>query len=352
VRDIEAISGKRPVRRRRIMIPSVSDRKHARHRQCGVAIVAALLLLLFAYVPAQAAAVRGPQQKTFPSPEDAVKTMIAAVRAHDVKAMRSVLGPGSRGVVYSGDEAADRGDREAFVKAYDEQHRIEMASETRAILRVGHNDWPMPIPIVKQGKSWRFDTKAAKEEILTRRIGRNELNVMQVCLAYVDAQREYALRDVDGDGLLEYAQKFESDPGGKNGLYWENKEGEQPSPCGPFICRAARDDNGKRRPPGESEPYHGYFYKILKAQGANAPGGAFDYVVNGKMIGGFALVAYPARYGTSGIMTFIVNQDGQVYEKDLGRKTTASAEAMKVFDPDKTWRKVEPQTDAPSHPNS
>jgi len=330
------------------MIPSVSDRKNSRHRQCGIAIGAALLLLLFAHVPVQAAAVQGPQQKTFPSPEEAVKAMIAAVRAHDVKAMQAVLGPGSRGVVSSGDEAADREDREEFVKSYEKQHRIEMASETRAILRVGNNDWPMPIPIVKQGKSWRFDTKAAKEEILIRRVGRNELNTMQVCLAYVDAQREYALQDVDGDGLLEYAQKFESDPGRKNGLYWETKEGERPSPCGLLICRASKDDN-RKKPPSESEPYHGYFYRVLKAQGANAPGGAFDYVVNGKMIGGFALVAYPARYGISGMMTFIVNQDGQLYEKNLGRNTSAIAEAMKVFDPDKTWRKVEPQDDAPSH---
>ena len=331
------------------MIPSVSDRKNSRHRRRGIAIGAALLLLLlFAHVPVQAAAVQGPQQKTFPSPEEAVKAMIAAVRVHDVKAMRVVLGPGSKGIVSSGDEAADREDREEFVKSYEKQHRIEMASETRAILRVGNNDWPMPIPIVKQGKSWGFDTKTAKEEILIRRIGRNELNAMQVCLAYVDAQREYALQDVDGDGLLEYAQKFESDPGRKNGLYWETKEGERPSPCGLLICRASKDDN-RKKPPSESEPYHGYFYRVLKAQGANAPGGAFDYVVNGKMIGGFALVAYPARYGISGMMTFIVNQDGQLYEKNLGRNTSAIAEAMKVFDPDKTWRKVEPQDDAPSH---
>ncbi|MDP1992984.1 MAG: DUF2950 domain-containing protein [Syntrophales bacterium] len=330
------------------MIPSFFYRKNGLRRKCGVAIGTALLLfLLSAHIPLQAA-VRGSQQKTFPSPEEAVKVMIAAVKAHDVKTMQVLLGPGSKGVIYSGDKAADRADREAFVKAYEEQHRIEMVNDTRGILRVGKNDWPMPIPIVRLRQSWRFDTKAAKEEILNRRIGRNELNVIQVCLAYVDAQREYALQDVDGDGLLEYAQKFESDPGGKNGLYWEIKEGEQPSPCGPFICRASKEDKVKRKPFGESEPYHGYFYKILKAQGINASGGAFDYVVNGKMIGGFALVAYPARYGISGMVTFIVNQDGQIYEKDLGRNTTANAEGMKVFDPDNTWRKVEPQTDSPS----
>jgi len=329
------------------MIPFVFDRKNGRHRQCGIAIGAALLLLLFAHASVQAA-VRGSRQRTFPSPGEAVTAMIAAVKAHDVKTMTAILGRGSGGVVYSGDKAADREDREAFARAYEERNRIEMVGDTRALLRVGNNDWPMPIPIVKRGTSWRFDTKAAREEILNRRIGRNELDVMQVCLAYVDAQHEYALQDVDGDGLLEYAQKFESDPGLKNGLYWEIAEGEPPSPCGPLICRASREDNGKRAPFGESEPYHGYFYKILKAQGANAPGGAFDYVVNGRMIGGFALVAYPARYGISGIMTFIVNQDGRIYEKDLGRNTTPCAETMKVFDPDKTWRKVEPKTDSPS----
>jgi hypothetical protein len=231
------------------MIPSVSGRKNGCHRQCGVAISAALLLLvLFAHLPVQAA-VRGPQQKTFPSPGEAVKAMIAAVKAHDVKTMRAVLGPGSKGVVSSGDEAADRADREQFIKAYEEQHRIELVSDTRALLRVGNKDWPMPIPIVKRRGSWRFDTKEAKEEILNRRIGRNELNVMQVCLAYVDAQHEYALQDRDGDGVLEYAQKFESDPSRKNGLYWEITEGEQPSPCGPLIVQGLKGRQWKREVP-------------------------------------------------------------------------------------------------------
>jgi hypothetical protein len=328
------------------MNPSVSDRE-GRHPQFGVVVGGALLLLLILLMTSQVAA-GGLQQKTFASPEDAVKALIASVIKHDLKALRIVLGAGSEGVINSGDPVTDREDREAFARAYEQQHRIEITSSSRALLRVGSNEWSMPIPIVKQGRSWRFDTKAAREEILIRRIGRNELSAMRVCLAYVDAQREYALQDVDGDGLLEYAQKFESDPGMRNGLYWATREGEQPSPCGPLICRAARDDSGKRRPPGESEPYHGYFYRILKAQGANAPGGAFDYVVNGKMIGGFALVAYPARYGMSGMMTFIVNQDGQIYEKNLGRGTIAGAEAMMVFDPDHTWRKVDPPNDSPS----
>jgi len=314
-------------------------------RQLGVAIAAALLLLVvFAYSPVEAAR-KGLQQKMFPSPEEAVKAMIDAVKSNDENVMRAIFGPGSKGVVSSGDEVADREDRKKFVEAYEEKNRIELLSDAKAVLRVGNKDWPMPIPIVKKGQSWLFDTKAAKEEILNRRIGRNELSAMQVCLAYVDAQREYALQDMDGDGLFEYAQKFDSDPGQKNGLYWETKEGEPPSPFGPFICRAANEGYGGKKSLDKLEPYHGYFYKILRAEGKNARGGAFEYIVKGNMIGGFALVAYPARYGISGIMTFIVNQDGQIYEKNLGKNTMKLTEAMELFDPDRTWRKVEPHTD-------
>ena len=180
---------------------------------------------------------------------------------------------------------------------------------------------------------------------ILRRIGRNELNTIQTCLAYVDAQREYAMKDRDSDKLLEYAQKFRSTPGKKDGLYWETKEGEPPSPLGDLVAKAVREGYGPRKP-GESQgprPYHGYLFRILKAQGKNAPGGAYDYVVKGSMIGGFALVAYPAEYGASGIMTFIVNHDGVLYQKDLGNETGKIASAMTKYDPDKTWEKVEEQ---------
>ncbi|RJQ51401.1 MAG: DUF2950 domain-containing protein [Nitrospiraceae bacterium] len=306
----------------------------------GVALIMVLLLALAAGSPAQEGG-KVPQQKTFPSVEDAVKSMIDAVRSHDEKAMTAVLGPDSKDVISSGDEVADREGRERFIKAYEEKNRVEMVSDVKAVLYLGKNDWPMPIPIVKDGQGWYLDTKEAKEEILDRRIGRNELSAIQVSLAYADAQYEYACQDIDGDGLFEYAQKFESDPGRKNGLYWETKEGEEPSPLGPFIANAIEEGYGEGKPPAMPAPYYGYFYRILKAQGENAPGGAFDYVVKDKMIGGFALVAYPARYGISGIMTFIVNQDGDVYQKNLGEDTTTIAEAMKVFDPDKTWIKAE-----------
>jgi hypothetical protein len=206
---------------------------------------------------------------------------------------------------------------------------------------VGSEDWPFPIPLVKKDEYWFFDTMAGKEEILNRRIGRNELNAIQVCLAYVDAQREYVLKDRDGNKLLEYAQKFISSKGKKNGLYWEVKEGEKLSPLGPLVAKAAKEGYIGRKPVGKHTPYHGYYYKILKAQGKNAPGGEYDYIVKEKMIGGFASVAYPAEYGNSGVMTFIVNHDGVVYEKDLGKETEKIATAMKKFDPDKTWKKAE-----------
>jgi hypothetical protein len=220
-------------------------------------------------------------------------------------------------------------------------NKLVKENDKKMILHVGNSDWPLPIPIVKVGKNWRFDTKEGKEEILNRRIGRNEVNAIQVCLAYVDAQREYVLKDRDADKLLEYAQKFISAKGKKDGLYWEAKEGEEQSPLGPLMAKATKEGYTGKKSGGKPIPYHGYYYKILKAQGKNAQGGAYDYVVKGKMIGGFALVAYPAEYGNSGVMTFIVNHDGVLYQKDLGKDTEKIANAMKKYDADETWKKVE-----------
>ncbi len=195
-----------------------------------------------------------------------------------------------------------------------------------------------PIPLVKKGQVWYFDSKAGKDEILDRRIGRNELSNVQVCLAYVDAQKEYVLEDHDKDGFFEYAMQFVSDPGKKNGLYWETREGEKTSLLGPGIPSASLKGYMKMESTGSPHPYYGYYFKILKAQGKNASGGAYDYIANGKMIGGFALVAYPAKYGYSGIMTFIVAMDGIVYEKNLGKNSANAAEALTRFNPDKTWK--------------
>jgi hypothetical protein len=281
------------------------------------------------------------KQKSFKSPEEAVQALSDAVKGNDEKELLTIFGPTGKELISSGDEVADQAGRDRFVKAYEKSNKLVNENERKVILHVGGEDWPFPIPLVKQGEDWLFDTLAGREEILNRRIGRNELNAIQVCLAYVDAQREYVLKDRDGDKLLEYAQKFVSERGKKNGLYWEAKEDEPQSPLGPLIARAAKEGYTGKKPVGKRSPYHGYYYKILKSQGKNAPGGEYDYVVNGKMIGGFALIAYPGEYGNSGVMTFIVNHDGVVYEKNLGNETAKIAAAVKKFDPDKTWKKVE-----------
>jgi hypothetical protein len=224
------------------------------------------------------------------------------------------------------------------VQAYEEAHTLVQSGDTKVILQVGKDEWPFPIPLVKDNTSWRFDSKAGKEEILNRRIGRNELDVIQVCLAYVDAQREYYMRNPQHVALLQYATKFMSTKGKRDGLYWETTADEPPSPLGPFLARARSE--GYNPTAGKLTPYHGYYYKMLTGQGPKAPGGAYDYVVRGQMVGGFAMVAYPAQYGSSGIMTFIVNHDGVVYEKDLGPNTPALAQAMTKFNPDETWKKL------------
>ncbi len=304
---------------------------------CILSIAASLMVLS---VPFQGHAAQT-QQKTFASPEDAVKALIDAAKAGNQEELMAIFGPSAREVLSSGDPVVDKQTREQFVSAYDDKHGLVPDSDGKVTLQIGKEDWPFPIPIVKKNQQWVFDTKKGKEELINRRIGRNELNTIQTCLAYVDAQREYAGKDRDGDGLFEYAQKFVSTPGAKDGLYWEAKPGEEESPFGDLFARATREGYKKRDE--KPTPYHGYLFKILKAQGKNAPGGAYDYVVRGRMIGGFALVAHPAKYGISGVMTFIVNHDGIVYQKIFGKDTAKIAQAMKLFNPDKTWKKVESQ---------
>ena len=282
-----------------------------------------------------------PRQDTFGSPDEAAAALVGASRAGDTKRLLSILGPAGKDLISSGDDVADKNARDRFVQAYMESNKITGEGDRKAVLHVGKDGWPFPIPIVKEGPVWRFDTRAGKEEILNRRVGRNELSAIEVCRAYVDAQKEYAVKDHDGDGLLEYAQQFVGDEGKKNGLYWPAKEGEEQSPLGPSVARAVKEGYGAKKSGDEPSPYHGYFYRILKAQGKNAPGGEYDYVVKGNMIGGFALVAYPAEYGVSGVKTFMVNHDGVVFEKDLGKATEKLASVMKKFNPDETWKKVE-----------
>ena len=278
------------------------------------------------------------KQKTFSSPEEGVKALIEATKKNDTKAMLTILGPEAKSLIESGDQVSDRAAGERFVKSYEESNKLVKSGDTQAVLEVGKDAWPFPIPLVKESAGWRFDTQEGKEEIINRRIGRNELDVIQVSLAFVDAEREYYQRDPDGDKLLQYAQKFISTKGKRDGLYWETKSGEQPSPLGPLVARARGE--GYKGAAGKPIPYNGYYYKILTGQGKDAPGGAYDYLVKGKMMGGFGMVAYPAQYGSSGIMTFIVNHDGGVYQKDLGANTASVARSMTKFNPDKTWTPV------------
>ena len=299
-------------------------------------LVFALAVVLGLYGAALAAST----QKSFESIDDAVNTLIGAFRAVDRKALVEILGAKGRPLVESGDSVADRQAFQRFVADYDRAHRVE-GGGGKVVLYTGEDDFPFPIPLVPDGPSWIWDTDAGDDEILFRRVGRNELAAIKVCLAYVDAQREYYARDHTGSGILEFAQRFESTRGKQDGLFWETRPGERQSPFGPLVAKARTE--GYRRPPsGEPIPYHGYFYRPLLAQGPAAPGGAYDYVVKGHMIGGFALVAFPAKYAVSGIMTFIVSHDSVVYEKDLGPKTTPLAGAMKTYNPDRTWKQAEP----------
>jgi hypothetical protein len=308
--------------------------KRSTHDKLQSFVVAIVLIFALAITCRAALA----QQKTFSSAEEAVKAAIAAAKSNNDKELLAVFGAQAKEILFSGDAAADKQRRGEFITAYDEKNRLATEGEN-TILIVGKQDWPFPIPIVKRGNVWVFDTEKGKEEILNRRIGENELSTIQTLLAVVDAEREYAIKDRDRDGLLEYAQKFVSDPGKKNGLYWEAKQGEPQSPLGPIMARA-RSEGYKGQASTTPPPYHGYYYRILTAQGKNAPGGAYSYLVKGKMIGGFALVAYPAQYGNSGVITFIVNHDGKVLQKDLGPKTAAIAKGMKEYNPDSTWTEV------------
>jgi len=277
-------------------------------------------------------------QKTFASPAEAVAAMVDAVKSDDAAKLRAILGPGGGKLINSGDAVADEQHRKAFAANYDTANKLRLEGDARAIVLVGKDEWPMPIPLVKSADGWRFDTRQGSEEILKRRIGKNELAAMEVVRAIVDAQRDYVAKDQDRNGLLEYATKFVSAPGKRDGLYWEAGSNEPQSPLGPLIAAAAKDGYAQSAML-PLKPYHGYFYRILTRQGKGAPGGAYDYMVRGKMIGGFAVIAYPARYGASGIMTFMVNHDGVVYEKDLGKNTAALAEKMTAFDPDSSWQR-------------
>ena len=307
----------------------------------GVAGIGLLAITLFAIAVASAMAAV-PAQKTFATPAAAVDALIAANRGNHLRELLAILGPESAKLIHSGDPVADEHGRTRFVARYDEANKVDLDGESKAVLIVGKDEWPFPIPLIRQHGRWRFDTKAGADEILNRRIGRNELTVIQVCRGYVAAQREYAAMRVGPGRAPEYAQRFMSTTGQRDGLYWPVNAGEAESPLGPLIAQARAAGYQPGTPHVKPRPYYGYYFRVLDRQGDNAAGGAKNYIVDDHMIGGFAMLAYPATYGNSGVMTFIVNQAGIVYQKNLGPDSAHIAQQIIQYDPDASWQASEP----------
>jgi len=296
--------------------------------------LAATAFVLAMLLPASSLA-QQPHQKTFPSAEDASTALVTAAQSNNEKAMLDILGADGKQIVSSGDDVEDAESRTNFVKRYQEMHRLVKQTDGTTVLYIGAENWPTPIPLVNKSNAWYFDTDAGKQEILYRRVGRNEMSTIRVCQELVAAQKEYSAQH------KEFAQKIFSDEGQHNGLYWKTS-GEPLSPIGPLVAAAVVERDAATSTP---TPYRGYYYHVLARQGKNAPGGAKSYIANGKMTGGFAFVAYPAEYRSSGVMTFLVGEDGAVYQKDIGKKTEALAKGMKEFNPDSSWQKSELQQD-------
>ncbi len=278
-----------------------------------------------------------PGQKTFSSPEDASSAIVAATQSNDEKALIDILGPDGKEIVSSGDDIEDAQSRANFVEKYGEMHRLVKEPDGTMVLYIGARNWPTPIPLMEKGSSWYFDTEAGKQEVLYRRIGRNELSAIRVCHELAAAQKEF--RTTHGD---QYAREIFSEPGQQNGLYWKAADGEPESPIGPLVAAAVAEGYAKTQA-GAPTPYRGYYFRIVTRQGKNGPGGSKNYLVNGKLTGGFAFVAYPAEYRSSGVKTFMVGLDGVVYEKDLGAKTNVAAGTMKEYNPNSSWQEAEDQ---------
>jgi len=301
---------------------------------------AVLLLLSVTATPSAAR-----DQNQYKTPQEAAAALADAVRADDDRKLLSVLGQQGADIISSGDATEDKAKRKEFITAYDAKHELDISADKTAVLNIGPKDFPFPIPLVREKDGWRFDTAAGRAEVLARRIGRNELSAIQAVLAYYDAQNEYVEKDRSGKNIREYAQRIASSPGKQDGLYWPTAAGGEQSPLGELVADAAADGYaiGKER-----APYHGYYYKVLTKQGAAANGGALNYVVGGHMIGGFGLVAYPANYGVSGVMSFMISHNGVVYQKDLGERTPKIVERMSAFDPGPGWEAVRVTTPPPS----
>jgi Protein of unknown function (DUF2950) len=314
----------------------------AMHRSSGIPRIArraiACVLLLLGVV---SIAIRAQTHRTFATPDEAAKALIAAAKAGNLDALVEILGPDSKDLAASSDPTTARQNRQIFVVASAERTRLENDGPNKKTLVIGNEDWAFPVPIVKVAKGWQFDTAAGKEEVIDRRIGRNELAVIDTCRAYVAAQQRYAQQGHDGKPPGLYAMTFRSDPGKENGLYWPAKRGQKLSPLGDLVGQAAQEGRAIDTAGGaQPSPFQGYYFKILTAQGPAAAGGAKQYVVNGDMSGGFALVAWPAQYDSTGVMTFIVNRDDIVYQRDLGSQTDAAVRTIASFDPDKSWQRV------------
>ena len=303
-----------------------------KRRFAEVALLLFAALALSAFSPSARA--DEAKERVFRSPASAAAALVDAARKDDLKEMAAVLGPGGEDVVSSGDPVADNNNREDFVKWYDQMHRLAYNDEGQVILYVGADNWPLPIPIIKKGDGWVFDTAEGKDELLYRRVGRNELYTIDVLQELADAQQDYL------SSQQQFAQKILSDDGQKNGLYWPTSAGEPESPIGPLIADATAEGY-KRNPSGKPAPFHGYYYKVLTSQGPDAPGGAQDYIVDGKMTRGFAFLAYPAEYRDSGVMTFMIDKDGVLVEKDLGPDTDKVAPGITSFNPDSTWSELQ-----------
>jgi hypothetical protein len=304
----------------------------------AVTLLVTAVVVFVCHIPAADAST----QRFFASPEDAVKSLTEAVKAKNENAIDQIFGPSGKDL-RSGDKIQDDAEYDELAKHLTEKTNLVKENDTKVILQVGNENWPFPIPIAKRDGQWFFDTKEGKEEILNRRIGENELTAILVCRTYVKAQREYTLKDWDGDGIFAYAQKLRSDQGKKNGLFWRVASGEIMSPLGELVAKARMEGYKKEKAAFKEEtltPFHGYYFKILTRQGKNAPGGKYNYIINGNMVGGFALVAFPSNWGNSGVMTFIVNQQGKVYQKNIGPNTAKIAQGMKSYNPDKTWTPV------------
>jgi hypothetical protein len=306
------------------------------HRLILPAIVASLLAVAVPAQVSKAVSTPAADQQTFSTPDEALAALKSAVASADKPSLRKVIGPAIEEIA-SGDDVADKASYALFGKRLDKRSNLVKKDESTVILYVGAENWPLPFPIVRSGDRWFYDGEAGLNEMFNRRIGANELHTIRVCREVVKAQLEYASEDRDGDEVLEYAQHFNSAPGAKNGLYWVSDNDDE-SPFGPVVAYAS---TGGYAISHEPQPFHGYYFRILTRQGPKAPGGAYNYVINGNMIGGFAVLAYPATWGNSGLMSFIVNQQGKVYQKDLGSNTAAIAAGLRAFNPDPTWSPVE-----------